>query len=193
MLSEVKKQMADMLKELPVYIQEEFAEELPVNCDNPEQLPEILAEKMVEDDLAIHFSNDCNDYSGLSYQSVPAGTLCDSYGGEENWEVCVPLLVLWITKKTLSQKNRDKISQLLEDYAQYHENSDVSEDYVGELKWRYVAECVEPSEILDFVKLVLAILYNSDILIDWIEEKLKIEQDGMNKKIYHEWLHFIEK
>lgn len=193
MLSEVKKQMAEMLKKLPESIQKEFAEELPVNYDNLEQLPEILADKMLEDDLSEHFSNGCNDFSGLSYKSDPAGVLCDSYGGEENWEVCVPILVLWISKKPLSQKNRDKISQLLEDYEEYHETSDVSDDYFTGLKGNYVAEGLEPSEILDFVKLVLAILYDPDSMLDWIEDKLNVEQDSMNKKIYHDWVHFIEK
>lgn len=192
MLNEVKKQMTDLVKELPVAIQEEFAEDLCVNYNDAGQLPEFIAERMVEADLSKHFNNDCNDYSGLSYQSVTAGTLCDSYGGEENWEVCVPLLVLWITKKPLSQKNKERISQMIEGYEEYHACSDVSEDYTDEMKGEYVAECVEPSEILDFVKLVLAILYSPDDLREWIENRLEVEQDGMNKKIYHEWAHFLE-
>ena len=192
MEEQLKNQMTGLLRELPEGLIIEIKDDLCINNENTELLPGLIAERMAENNLEKHFKNDCNDFSGLSFCSVTAGLLCD---GEDYWEICLPLVVLWITKKPISKKNMKKLERLAAGYQEFHDSpstKDVREDYRLELRKDYVAECSFQSEFLDLVKLSIAMGSDPKPILTWINKKLAEDQIGINKKIYHDWVHFLE-
>ena len=186
-MRKLKAQMIDLIVKLPVNIQHELSEELCLDGAQHE-MPEKIAEELLECELMAHFYNDCTDMSGLSFRSVLAGILCDRI--EEEWSYCMPVVIVWVTKKVLSDKQLDLIEKMIERYDLYY-GSEMADEYRKSLRNKYVAECADDSYFMNFMKLIMAVLNEKSVIIDFLYKCMNFEQDKKEKKIYLEAINLL--
>lgn len=192
-MEQLKEQMTELIKNLPDSLWEDFATDLCINYQSKDLLPEMIADAMIKSDLSKHFKNDCEDPSGLSFYSETAGLLCDR---ENYWQESLPLVVLWLTKQPLTPVDQKKLEQMVKGYDDFHTDTryrEILEDYNCQMKSKYVADCADPSEFLDFVKIAIEMLYKPQPISKWIQDKITNEADTAIKEVYQEWLQFLEK
>lgn len=191
-MEELKEQLVAFITRLQEPVLKKISEDLCTNSYKNQSIPEQIAETMLKCDITDHFKSDTNDLSGLSFHSVTAGALCDIYADTPDH---LAIVILWLTKKPLTQKNQTKLEQLADNYYAFHGDSiyrEVLVDYNHYMRNKYVADCADPSQFLDLVKIAIAMFYDPQPLIDYLKKNITIEKGTANGKIYRDWLQFIE-
>lgn len=187
---QLQKQMTKLISRLSFDIQKELLEELCLSADeNETSVAEKIAETLLKSDLKEHFDNDCSDLSGLSFTSTAAGILCDR--PEDEWGICMPIVLLWVNKRVLSDKELDLIENMVANYDKYY-SSAPADAYRKDLRNEYVADCADDSPFMNFMKLILAVLYEKETILQFLYDAMQYEEDEDDKASYADVIKLIK-